>query len=303
MKRFRFKGLLATVLSFALLLSLTLPIASASEISTNAPTATITDDGDLLIVQNGLETRVVASETSEKIVFTEYHNDEIFQEITTYRSQPKTLHIQNFSNNTPTSTYTETISENAVTHSSAIPFASKEFIGTMSGDAWHLHDADKDFRFSVRVWNEVVDSGTTAYTLPNTEKTAAGWASWFVSLALFVMSGSGAMAIVKKLISAGSLVYGAGNLLLPSGDISLSCIYTKNKLTMTPAANDPLYAGKTQYGYGTLYEIKDDRNPSHNGEVYHEGLAVRGSAYLRELGEEIFYHLYNLYEPNGLVWS
>lgn len=303
MKRFRFKRLLATVLSFALLLTLTLPIASASEISANALTATITDNGDLLILQNDLEIRVTVNETSDKVVFTEYHNDEIFQEVTTYYSQPNTLYIQDFSNGI-SAPYTTDISGSSLSYPSIIPFSGKEYVGTMSGDAWHLHNSDKDFHFTVRVWNEITDTGTTSYTLPNKAMTAAQWAANFASAATLFIPGAGAAALVTKLIGVGTLIVSTGSLLVPSSSgISLSCNYAKNRMTMTPAANDPIYQGRTVTGDGAIYFIHDNKNPSHNGEIYHEGIGAGGISGLAELSQEIFYHLYNMYEPHNLKWD
>ena len=293
------------ILVFAVMLSFASPVAYAKDAPTTV-SAQVTENGDLIINNGEVEIRVVITESDDQIVTSEYHNGTLFQTVTTNKHTQDEMITETFSvdeNGNSQSTVSIEKIPHAIYTSEQLPASvtrSKSFVGTLMGRALHLNDADKDFDFSVRVWNEVVDSGTTSYKLPNTAKTAAQWTNILASGSGLALGAKAATAALSKFISVGTLIYSTATLLIPAlQDTTVSSSYSKNLVTMTPAANDPVYSGRTVTANGTTYFIHDDLHPQANGEIFREGIGGAGSS----LASDIFDYLYNMYDPSGLRWD
>lgn len=247
----KLRRLLSAMLSCIVTLFIMSPTVQARATSINT-TAYIDNSGDLIINHNGMDIRVTTQENSNgDSIVCEYHDNILYQEVTRKASAPNVMIIQDFTSDgfRSDNRYEEVISYNTVTYSfsNSTPKAGKEYVGTLSGRALSINNPDNDFDFSVRVWNEITRSDQTSYTLPDEGKTAAAWASLLASAVAFAFPvlGIGSQT-VANLISGGTLIYGAGSLLFPSlSQTVVSCNYSDNLVTMTPASNDPIYHGRT----------------------------------------------------------
>lgn len=296
---------ISLVLSLSMLISLMIPMAQASVVSQNT-VAYIEDNGDLVIHHDGMETRVTVAEEMTQSIIREYHDAVLYQEIVIKASEPDVMMINDFSKEGMViNSYEEKIPGGGIATYVATLRAGKEYVGKLSGRALSLNDPDNDFDFSVRVWNEITDSGQTSYTLPNVAKTAAAWAALLAGAAALALPALGiGSAIVANCISGGTLIYTTATLLCPelTGTV-VSCNYSSNQVSMTPATTDPIYRGRTVQTTGSIYFVKDAKHPATDGEVYRKGLMAGGISSMTKLGTEIFDYLYGGYDPSGMSWD
>lgn len=299
----RFTKLLSMVLAVSMSISIMVPCAQAAEISAKA-VAYVEENGDLIIQNGGMEIKVTMEETDTQIVAREYHDGALFQEVTMEKADSSVMTIKDYELEGATSDqpviHTEEIPQTAE-RVSFTPYKGKEYVGTLSGTAEHLQDADLDFKFSVRVYNEITKIDQSTITLPNTAKTVADWAVFLVSAYVAIhLPAEGALRAIAQLVTSGSLAYTATDLLMPSSrNTTVSCSYSDNTVTMITAADDRVYRGRTVTATGRHYLVHDGINPDHNGEIYSEGLTLTTN----HIMYDIFDYLYTVYNSRDIHWD
>lgn len=296
------KRILDRLIATVLCLSILIICLSNGALATSTTTAYVSDEGTL-VVQNGNDRfEVFATEEGANSIASEYKNGVLSQRVTINNHNPNQMIVEDFDNEKAASARTVVCKDisnwgERQLSQSFVPFSGKEFVGTVLGQAYTTNPS-WTIDISVRVYSEVTNSGTSGYMLPNKELKSAEWAALIASGLSIPLAA--AFPIVAGLISAGTLIFTAADLLgLLGGPIAISCSYADFKITLEAKAGDPFHPDPV-IKTGTTYLANDSK---HNiiGEQYAEGFTLLGTK--AETAERVFFALYGGFSSRNLRWD